>query len=101
MSDQENKAVINELCVLINQAHASATDESVPLNARQALYSFGNYMAARARTRLWGVEDEKFREEMKDSEEQLAALAELHLASMRPNLGSEEPEKSDEPQTDE
>lgn len=93
MSDEVNKAIVNELCVLINQAHASATDKSVPLNARQALYSFGNYMSARARTRLWAVEDQEFREQMKDSEEQLAELAELHLASMRPNLGSEEQEQ--------
>ena len=101
MSDQENKAIVNELCTLINQAHASATDESVPLNARQALYSFGNYMAARARTRLWAVEDEVYREQMKDSEEQLAALADLHLASMKPNLGTEQQEQSDEPTTNE
>jgi hypothetical protein len=102
MSDESNKAVVNELCNLINQAHAAATDETVPLNARQALYSFGNYMAARARTRLWAIEDEVYRDQMKDSEEQIAALADLHLASMRPNLGNQEQEeKSDEPTTDE
>ena len=100
MSDEENKAVVNELCNLINQAHASATDESVPLNARQALYTFGLYMAARARTRLWAVEDEAYREEMKQSEEQLARLAEEYLASMKPNLGTEE-EQSDVTKTDE
>jgi hypothetical protein len=100
MSDEANKAIVNELCNLINQAHASATDESVPINARQALYSFGNYMAARARTRLWAVEDKEWREEMADSEQQLGALADIHLSQLKPNLGTEE-EQSDEPTSNE
>ena len=100
MSDEINKAIVVELCKLITQAHKPLFEEGIPNDAKHALFTFGNYIAARARTRLWAVEDQGWREEFREGEVAIERLADIHLSDYVPNPENEE-EKPNEPTSNE
>lgn len=95
ISDEVNKALVQEMTGLIHQAHQVLQQQDAPADAKQALWSFGNFIAAKAILRLEAVSDAEWMEESTELKAELTRLAAIHGANFQPILKVGEQEVSD------
>ena len=95
ISDEVNKALVQEMTGLIQQAHQVLQQQDAPADAKQALWSFGNFIAAKAILRLEAVSDGEWMEESTELKAELTRLAGIHGSNFQPILKVGEQEVSD------
>jgi len=96
MSDEINKALVEELVSLCEQAHGVTRQLDTSDSVKQALFSFGNFIAARAMVRLTSVSDQEWQEAATDLKAELKRLTAIHNSSFVPTINAESAEVSDE-----
>ena len=89
MSDEINKALVQELTTLCEQAHGVTRQLDASDSVKQALFTFGNFIAARAMVRLEAVSDEEWQTNAADLKAELQRLAGIHTNSFVPVLEPE------------
>ena len=89
MSDEVNKSLVQELTSLCEQAHGVTKQLDTSDSVKQALFSFGNFIAARAMVRLEAVSDEEWQANAIDLKAELQRLAGIHNSSFVPVLDAE------------
>jgi hypothetical protein len=89
MSDEVNKALVQELTTLVEQAHSVTKQLDTSDSVKQALFSFGNFIAARAMLRLEAVSDKEWLENAADLKEELQRLTAIHNSSFVPVVDAE------------
>ena len=89
MSDEINKALTQELVTLVEQAHNVTKQLDASDSVTQALFTFGNFIAARAMQRLEAIGDEEWQENAVDLKAELQRLAAIHTNSFVPVLDKE------------
>ena len=90
MSDEINKSLVQELVALVEQAHGVTKQLDTSDSVKQALFSFGNFIAARAMVRLEAVSEEEWQESAADIKKELQRLAAIHNSSFVPVLNMED-----------
>ena len=89
LSDEVNKSLVQELTTLVEQAHGVTKQLDTSDSVKQALFSFGNFIAARAMLRLEAVSDEEWQANAASLKEELQRLAAIHNSSFVPVLNTE------------
>jgi hypothetical protein len=89
LSDEVNKSLVQELTTLVEQAHGVTKQLDTSDSVKQALFSFGNFIAARAMLRLEAVSDSDWQENAASLKEELQRLAAIHNSSFVPVLNTE------------
>ena len=89
MSDEINKSLTQELVTLVEQAHGVTKQLDTSDSVKQALFSFGNFIAARAMQRLEAVSDTEWQENAVDLKAELQRLAAIHNSSFVPVMDAE------------
>ena len=96
MSDEINKALTQELVTLCEQAHGVTRQLDTSDSVKQALFSFGNFIAARAMVRLEAVSDSEWQTNAADLKTELQRLVEIHNSNFVPVLEPEVPDEASE-----
>ena len=89
MSDEINKALVQELTTLCEQAHNVTRQLDASDSVKQALFTFGNFIAARAMVRLEAVSDEEWQTNAIELKTELQRLAAIHTNAFVPVLDLE------------
>ena len=89
LSDEVNKNLVQELTTLCEQAHGVTKQLDTSDSVKQALFSFGNFIAARAMLRLEAVSDSEWQESAAPLKEELQRLAAIHNSSFVPVMDAE------------
>lgn len=89
LSDEINKSLTQELVTLVEQAHGVTKQLDTSDSVKQALFSFGNFIAARAMQRLEAVSDEEWQANAASLKEELQRLSAIHNSSFVPVMDAE------------